>query len=310
MANTVILPIINPIRFYKQTPDTDDRFRSRTMADWYFENTIQLWQQSVTWHQPFQLSDTIKLQLQSNVAPINLKMYNDKDQLIDTIAFSSIMPNYNDPNMYIWQVDVALDGYDEGCYYFTIDFGIDPAQMTLKSHMIMLRETFSDTVFIEYNHRTFREDMIFETGIQPGIRVPAFIKYKAPNSKNTLWEDQSLNQTMVRSTNYRLWTLSIGAGKGVPDYMADIIDRVLGCSTLIIDGRYYSKVDGSLDVQEVDEYPMRGWSIDLREQFNRASNIYDDLQNAEAQVAVMINVDSKGFGADTGGNENVISDVF
>lgn len=308
MPNRVIYPAINPLQFYKQVPDTDSRYNSRLFDNWYFSDTILPWEQQVDWHQPWQRSDNLHLQLHSNYGPINLKLYTEAGALVDTIQFSQIMVNFNDPEMYIYEVDVDMSGYDEGCYYFTITFG-NPVALTFQSEKIILSDSLESTLLLEYSHPSFREDMIFETDIQPKMRIPAILKFKGPASKNTVYEDQPLNLTVIRSLNYRVFTLDIGAGKGVPDYMADKIDRILGCRTLLIDGVAYTKIDGSIEPAAVEDYPLRGWRIDVRPSVNRASAHYENEEPQGRTVAVMINVDSKGFGTDTGGSETVITDV-
>ncbi len=308
MANQVKYPILNPLQFYKQVPDTDSRYNSRLFDGWYVEDTILPWEQQVKWHQPWQKSDVLHLQLHSNYGPIVLKLYTEAGILTDTISFNQGLPNHNDPTLFIWEVDVDMGGYAEGCYYFTISFG-SPVVLTFQSEKIVLSENIENTLLLEYSHPSFREDMIFETGIQPKMRIPATLKFKGPASKNTLFEDTPLNQTLVKSVNYRTWTLVIGGTEGIPDYLADKLDRILGCRTLLIDGVGYTKADASIEPNAIDEYPLRGWRIDLRPANNRASIHYQNEELLGRTVAVMINVDSKGFGTDPGGSETVITDV-
>lgn len=308
MANIVTYPAINPLQFYKQVPSTDDRYNSRLFDNWYFSDTILPFEQRVDWHQPWQLSDVLHLQLHSNYGPVVLKLYKENGTLVDTIVFTQIIQNFNDPTLFVYEVDVDMSGYDEGCYYFTITFG-SPVTFTMQSEKIWLAENIEGAVQVEYSHPSFREDMIFETGIQPKARIPGVLKFKGPASKNTIYEDQPMNLQMIRSVNYRIWTLEIGYGKGIPDYFADKIDRILGCRTLLIDGVAYTKLEGSLEPSGVEDYPMRGWRIDLRPTTNRAAVHYSEGEPAGRQVAVMVNVDSKGFGTDTGGSETVITDV-
>lgn len=310
MANRIIIPHENPLQFYKEVPDVDTRFNTRDFDDWYFSDTILPWQQKVHWCQPWQRSDNLKLQIQSNVAPVNLLLFNYEGGLVDTIPFNQVLQNENDPDMFVYQVDVDMSGYPETSYYFQMRFGSDPVAITLQSENINLSEKIENTILLEYSNPTFRGDMIFETGIQPGMRIPGVKKYKAPASKNTIFEDQTMDQTMIRCVNYRIWELSIGGSKGIPDYMADKIDRMLGCKTVIIEGKYYTKTDGSIEPNEVENYPLRGWKIDIRERTNANSRLYENEVAQNIKVAVMINVDSKGFGADSGGNETVITDVM
>jgi hypothetical protein len=308
MANRIIRPFINSLQFYIQSPAADSRLLTKDFEDWYFSDTILPWQHKLDWKQLVQKTDVIHDQLQTNYGPVTLKLYKITGELIDTIPYSQIMPNYNDPTLYIYEVDIDMSGYDEGDYYFTIEFG-SPVTIIMQSENICLKDTHDNSIMIEYTQDTFREDMIFETGITPGIRVYGTKKFKGPSSKNTLYEDQVLNETLIRSVNYRVWTLIIGGTEGIPDYMADKIDRALGCASLLIDGKSYTKTEGSLEPNEIDDYPMRGWRIDLREKLNRASRHFIESTPQNTTVAVLVNVDSKGFGTDTGGSETVISDV-
>jgi hypothetical protein len=306
----IIIPHLNPLQFYKELPDVSARFNTRDFDDWYFSDTILPWQQKVHWCQPWQLSDNLKLQLQSTISPVNLLLFNYEGGLVDTIPFNQMQQSENDPELFIYQIDVDMSGYPQTSYYFQIQFGSNPVVLTLQSENINLSEKIENTILLEYTNPTFIGEMIFETGIQPSVRIPAVKKYKGPASKNTIFEDQVMDQSLVRSVNYRIWTLSIGGSKGIPDYFADNIDRYLSCKTVLIDGKYYTKVDASIEPNEVDNYPMRGWKIDMRERNNAGSRLYENNEAQNTKVAVMVNVDSKGFGADTGGNETAISNVI
>lgn len=307
-TQTVKYPFINPLTFYKDSPDAVDRFRSKDFDDWGFSDTILPWQEKVCWAQPWQKSDTLHLQLQSTYSPINLKLYRKSDDaLIDTIAFDQIRQNYNDPTLWIYEVDVDLSGYAEDKYYFQISFA---GTLLLRSDDVLIMDEAKNTLLLEYRHYEYREDMIFETGIFPGIRIPGTKKYDKTAAKNTVYEDQVLDIEILRSINYRIWKLILGGSEGLPDHIADKVSRMLGCSDFLIDGKYYSIADGAtLEPNEQENYPLRGWRIDLREKLNRASRQYSDVTAQNAELAVIVNVDSKGFGLDTGGSETVVIDV-
>lgn len=309
-TNTLKIPFINPLQFYKETPDEDDRFRSRDFDDYGLDDTILPWEERVCWRQPWQLSDVIHLQVQSTYGPVKLLLYRASDDaLIDTTILSQGAANFNDPTLFLYECDVDLSGYPEGRYYYKLTFA-SPVVLTLRTDILEFSENCENSLLLEYEHNQFREDMIFETGIRPGIRIPAVKKFKNPASKDTLFEDQVLNIEILRSDAYRIWTLHIGGAEGVPDFIADKLNRILGCNTVLIDGKQYTKADGAtLQPKELENYPLRGWNMDLREKTNRASRIYEDEIAVNGQVAALVSVDSKGFGADTGGNETIIVDV-
>lgn len=310
MANTVIIPHINPLQWYKQTPDTNARFNTRDFDDWYFQNTILPWEQRVPWHQPWQQSDHIQEQLQSTYGPINYKLVREKDDVvIDTVPMNQLQPNYNDPTLFINQIDIDLSIYPEGCYHFLRTFG-NPVALTHQSESIVLSEIIENSLLLEFKHFEHREDMIFETGIFPSLRVPGTKKFKHAASKSTVYEDQPLNTEVLRAVAYRIWTMHYGGSEGMPDYMQDKLERIHGCSTLLVDGKYYARLEGATMQESASEsYPMRSWTQDMREKLNRASRRYENELSQDAVVAVMINSDSKGFGNDIGGNETVVHDV-
>lgn len=314
-TNTLIYPHINPLRAYKDVPDTDDRFLSKHMDDWQFSETILPWQEIVDWCQPWMKADTIKLQIQSTYGPVTLKIYRDDGVLIDTIPYTNVIGNFNNTDLRIYQVSVDLSTYDEGCYYFKTTFG-SPVVLTIQHNNIELSENIENSLLLEYKHPSFREDMIFETGIFPSVRVPGCLIYDRTASKSTVYEDQPLNNEVIRSINYRIMKLYIGVDKygsgiGIPNDFADSISRMIGCADFLVDGRYYAKKSegDDLDPSEVENYPMRGWTIDLREKLNRASKHFINEVSTSGKVAVVVNVDSKGFGNSNTGSLTVINDV-
>lgn len=311
MANILYFSNYNPVQFYKDVPDSNAQFNSRLFDNWYFANTILDWEQRTKYEQPWQTSDLIQMQLQCNYGPINLELIRESDNaVIDTIPFQQIRANYNDPSLFIYEIDIDLSIYDPGCYYFKIKFG-SPVILTLRSELICLQDSHPYTLLLSYSHYRFYADLIFETGFASSLRIPATLKYKGPASIDTIYKDQVLNPQQVRSVPFNVWNLNIGGSLGIPDYLAEKIYGILGCSNLQVDEKYYVKNEGAtMEPNEIENYPMRGWKIELLPKLNRTQRIFEDDSVIETQVAVMINTDSKGFGADNGGNETVITDVI
>ncbi len=105
------------------------------------------------------------------------------------------------------------------------------------------------------NYRYYN-DIIFETGFPPSLRVLGKIKYKSPASRDTIYEDQVLNQSILNSVPFRIWELTIGGSSGIPDYLIDKVNRILGCSNLLIDGRLFTKSEGAkLEERALEDYP-------------------------------------------------------
>lgn len=300
-VNNLIFSFLNPVKFTKLVPDQVAQYVSKHMDDWPFVSTIYKWEQATHYCQPWQLSDNIRLQLQSNSGPINLKVVNQDEVAVHDVNFVQKQQNDDDATLFIYEIDLALSIFSEGGYYLKISIG-NPVSVVYVSEPLVFSELIENTVTLEFKHWRFYQDIVFETGFSPSIRIPATLKPKSFASKDTIYEDQPLNLTMVKSVPYRIWELSIGGARGIPDYLADKLNRVFGCSTLKIDGKLYTKNEGAkLEPSDLENYPMRGWTIELREKLNRSSRIFVDDVAVDQNAYTIVTVDTKGFGTMPGG---------
>lgn len=295
---------------FSSDPDRPAKYNSKDFEDYDFRDTILPWEQYTGFCQPWQLNDTIALQLQTNVGPVNFILKDWKtDLVIDTIQFDQLLQNVADPELYIYECSIPLDIYEPGNYYVVLQFG--GGIFEVRTGMLEFAELHENTLLFEYKHYEFREDLIFETGFFPSCRVPAVKEYAGPKQKSTTYEDQVLNTTALRNIKYRTWKLFIGLGKGIPDYFADMIGGIIGCSTFMIDGKYYTvPSDAEMEPNKIANVALKWWSIEpLREKFARGSRTYENDDPIDAQIAVMVNSDSKGFGNSNTGSQTAVINV-
>lgn len=304
MANKLIYSASNPIQLFSTTPNSDARYLSKDFEDFEFSETILPWEQCTNYNQPWLQADSIAQQLQTNVGPVSWVLKRCDGSVINTLLFSQVAESETEPGLYIYQILAPLAAYlSEKCYIEVI-FG-SPAVFSLRSGYLSILPEQPNTLLLEGKHFEFREDLIFETGFFPSLRVAATKKYKGPGNVKTIYEDQRLNNSVLRNEKYRNWILSIGGSKGVPDYIADIIGGLSGCSDFRVDGKNYVVMD-ELEPNGIDRYPMRGWSMTMRDLRNRASREYSNDTPINAQLTAIINVDSKGFGNSNSGSQTAI----
>lgn len=310
MANILYDSYLNPVKFHKLDHVQPANYFSRFMDDWAFRRTIQPWEEKVCFYQPWAQADTIKLQYTSNFAPITLRLYNEDGILQATQAFVTLQQDELQPLYFIREISFSLASFPPGLYFFTRDaagvitysepFEIIDAE---DSGLICLEDQ-DPTLFIEFAHYEPRGGIKFFTGIIMGIRAPAILRYKNPGSKDNVYEDQLLNTTMINSVDFRLLEFITGGNRGVPPYFIDRLARAFGCSELKIDGRLYTKPEGAaFEPVILENYPMRGWSIELREKLNRDSVITEDDTVIEGIAAAALLIDNRGFGIDGGPTE-------
>jgi hypothetical protein len=239
------------------------------------------------------------------VFPVNVQLINSFGVVVQTGLFQQKQRNRLNPDFYICQHSLSLAAVPEGAYKVRLTAGNN----NLISEPIIVRNRFEFSVLLEYRHHRFHGDVVFETGFSPEIRVLGSLNFKTPASKDTIYEDQSLNTTLIHNVPYRIHELILSDSFGIPDYFIDKLNRILGCSELFINGRQYTKAEGArLEESRIEDYPMRGWKIDMRDRLNRHSNHIEDNSPVIGSIVIAANSDSKGFG-DTGGLNTVVIDV-
>lgn len=314
MVNKLIYPCSNPLQFFSTNLIRDARFNSKDFGDFNFPETILPWEQMVDYAQPWQKNDTIPLQLQTNVGPVNwvLKRWCD-DVVIDTLQLDQKQQSINEPGLFIYELSAPLADYDEGMYYAVLQFG-DPLVFELRTGKLDLRILHEVTQLAEFSHHESREDVIYETGWLGNVRLHSVIKFLGSKQIATVYDDQVLNSSSLRAQKYRAFQLRVGARvdglPGIPDYFSDMIGSFIGNSNLKFDGKSFTvKAGADMEPTEEENYPLRGWAVELRERYVRGSRIYENDNPINAQVAVMVNVDSKGFGNSNSGSQTAVIDV-
>lgn len=307
----ILLPFLNSVRYTKSTPDTVPQYLSKHPDDWKFGETIKPWEQPAYFCQPWVFTDSIRQQVQSDVGPLRLRLFDYNGKVWFDDNFQQKQASLNMPNMYMYESDLALSVLTvPGVYYLQLDIG-SPVGSTWLSDDLYIAGTIEDTLLAEYTNTRFYGDTVFEGGFSPSIRTYGRLKAKVPSSRDNVYEDQILNMTMLNSKPFRLWELQLSAASGVPPWWIHKWNWILGCDDLKLDGRAYTKNEGAkFEEQAVPNYPMQGYSIEMRERLNRSSLVIEDGAAKFEVAAVVANTDSKGFGQDdSGGSVFQILDV-
>jgi hypothetical protein len=219
------------------------------------------------------------------------------------------------PSFYIRQVEIDLTPFPAGLYYLQRT----AAGVVTVSEPFEIKEApgsgelFLDdpdpTLYIEFSHYEPYNGIKFQSPFSPAIRVPGILKLKTLGSKDTIYEDQLLNQTMITSIPFRVFDFILGGHKGVPPWFVDKINRIFGCSSVSIDGRLYTKNDSaSFESAELAGYPMAGYAIELREKLNQDSITTENDVVIEGIAAAALIIDNNGFGiSDQTGYTEILS---
>jgi hypothetical protein len=303
MINRVYISHLNPLNFVEMGAETLPQYNFRHMDDFMLHDRLNQWQYG-EYYQPFQNNDTISLQFQNNIGQMQVNVIDCKGYVIPGFSFllTQVAQNKLDTDYFIYEGNIALEDLEPGKYYVTVNIGSSPVKKVLISNPIEVLETHVNSLLIQYSHKPYKENFIFETGMIPEIRFEGLLKLNPPTSKDTLFEDQILDMIMIQSKPYRVWTLYVFA---VADFMIDKLGRIFGCKDLKIDGKYFSKNGESAKWEEtainIENGTMIAYKIELRESLTRNSKVYSTTEDINEELIIVLNVDSKGF-ADTSSN--------
>ena len=307
--NQVFVPRLNPLQFSPKTPVKIPQYNSRDLDDYPFLDRIYPWQEQVIYKAPWQTSDVIPLQFESNFAPIQLDLFNVlyKDPMV-TLLMSQVGANPQMPGWYIYQAFISLAGLEPGDYYVKLSPGSDPAAIEYSEPLLIVDPPAAGTVeadptvLMKYKHSHFHGDVIFETGIEFALRVQgAFGKIYA-SSQDTFYRDNKMNPYQLSSKVYGSFDYSFGGSFGIPDWMIRILTWAWSCDSVTLNGKSYAKDPGdgnggqAMQIIEEDGYPLKGVNMVIAEGINRASKVIAPTVDTTKKLLVAYNIDGTLFG--------------
>lgn len=308
------IPDLNPLHFVDAVPTVLPQFNYKHFADWQFKDTIRYFEQMVDWYQPWQKNDPIRLQLLSEVGPIKMTMidYSTGEPVDSGQNLVQKQQSFFFPGLFIYELDLDLSVYPSGTYQMMLEFSY-PVLARVLSNPFIVDDLLIDTTRIDYKHSRYWGDTYFETGFSPAIRTWGTMGYDKPGSINVIYPNQNLDMQLVNGKPFNVWRYWTGGPEGIPDFMMPKLNSIFCLSDIKIEGRYYTKATEGSNFEDKSEegYPMRGWSIELREKLNRPSRTWvvdpevplpgeNGGQNI-AGLTVAVVVETKAFVSDDNG---------
>lgn len=302
------IPFINPIKYHELAPAQLPQYLSKSIERYPYLETIEEWEENISYPQLFQQSDTINQQLVTSYGPVNQKIIDADGRIYLNESFNQVIQNQQDTSEWVYENETALIALPKGYYFIKLTIGTTSPTI-LVSEPVFICTKIPYSVLLEYKHREYYGDVFFQTGISFSLRVLGKIKLKTPASKDTIYEDQPLNETLIWSYPYDVYDFLVGGSWGIPDYLIKRLNRVFGCSILSIDGTLYTKNEGAKwEDKSFDGYPLRGWTIELRETLGgRGSQVYENNALQERRVSIIATINTDGFAAG-GGSELPLED--
>lgn len=295
----------NPIRFVWENRTKPAAYNDFNYDDQYFDETVEDWEQGGCYAQKWQTTDAIRLQFISSFTGLRLNFVDADGQISSDINMSQKQADKNNPGFNIYEVDISLASLTPGDYRLRCTLG--SSGNTLLSEPLNVQDLHEGTKYIEYYNSSRKNELIFEKGFRPSIRVEARWDKMDFGSVGSMWEDQPLNPTIIESREFDVCPLVIGNEYGCPDWVFQKLNMILRMDNVRIDGRMFTVAESNqkFEFNDVEGYKMRGAKINMRPSLNRSTNIIDTTQNTEQQVIVLAPAHTNFFGdtEDQGSNQ-------
>lgn len=234
--------------------------------------------------QKFKSTDSVRVQFWGTItddtgsAPTIVATLVDVNGVtVQTVTVYSAMTGITADDLIFYRFKYDLSGFDDGTIlYSVLSFTDADGERVRVSEPFIVDDTISNTVLLTYsNSRNAYDvnfgatDAIFYLRVEGGFWSEGF----TPASKDVAYFNQSHDPQILTSIPFQVKRLTFGDGGGIPNWMADKINRVFSCDTVLVDDVAMVKNEGAkLEPNREKLYPMAGWSIELLE----ATNNYSD----------------------------------
>lgn len=277
MANTKLyIAEINPVKFYSETFQYPSRFRSRFIDDWTFQNQIRNYEDPAFYAQKWMPEDIIHLQFQTDFTDIKVQVVDCYDNVVKSVIPGTVSSSIDITPLVFKNVSIVLDDIPTGGYYLRIVLTVDTGTKNYVSEPFLVADLVENSILIHYSDSTNDYDVAFDTDILFQFRVEGAFTGFIPENKSKVYEDQNLNNVRLSSFPFRSYKIVIGGAEGVPDWVADKVNRIFSCDYTSIDGGQFVRNEGSrMEPKREENYPMAGWTMDIREADNMKSKQFN-----------------------------------
>jgi hypothetical protein len=289
------LPFITPFKFVPSTSTPGKHFDD----DWYF-NKLKHYQRHIPYRQKWEKADTTKIQCESTVEPEVIKVYNTKGIVVRTFNW---IGQASGVNYVVYEATIDFSGLPDGIYYLYNRVALLSVDWRMLTEPIHIRDKWPGTRLIKYKHKFNDYDVAWSTGIEMKFRCEAEIYDFMPKHIRTDNSDSSGSVVTLFGLPTRMFKLHIGStgfDTGVPEYVLDILNRIMLCSSIQVDDFYYQCAPGAeWEKSAVKGYPLITAQIDIVPAKNAQSLEFAETTPLAPGLVTAYNLHTAFFGGGT-----------
>jgi hypothetical protein len=268
-----------------------------------FWSNIRQWEFKSPYHQKWVRSDTTKLQCESSIPPMDLKIYDVRSlALVKSIAW---VPVFVSPSYSIYELNFDISDRPQGLYILYQQTSLLAINWEYYSEPISSKDKWPETILHEYWHDFNDYDVAWTTGVHFKFRVEAGIMDPNAERDRTAFMNQVKRVETLMATPYDTYKLYIGEGwKGVPYWTIRILNFIWACHHIYLTGDYYhetgywqSLTDAKWELTRVKGFPKFGAGLEVIPADNSMSVEYNDGGNKLAEgIVTAYNIETDWFG--------------
>jgi hypothetical protein len=135
MANKLYISSALPVKFHEYNPVSTPNYLTKFFDEYFHLESLQEHESYMKYAQPFHKLDSINIQVQSNFAPIKIKVINKHEIVYATHTMNQVAENDLDPGMFVYEKSFNGVGLKDDCYFLKMELG-NPVLQTLISEPI------------------------------------------------------------------------------------------------------------------------------------------------------------------------------
>jgi len=249
----------------------------------FFENDLADVEEQVRYFQKFATTDEIRVQLWARITDdsgadptFTATLVNEYGTTILTATVYSALTGVEDESLLFYRFLFSLSSITTyGVHYVVVTVTDADGTRTYVSEPIDIQTSHENTVLLTYNNRRIGFDVnwlatnaTFYFRVEGGFWEENF----TPATKDVIYFNQSHDPVLLSSVPFCVQKLTIGDAFGVPNWIADKVNRIFACSTVLVDGVGYCKNEGAkMEPAREKQYPMAAWTLELVEATNEYS---------------------------------------
>lgn len=298
------IPVGIPIQLVDKNRSLPAAYHMRHFDNWLAEEQILENESAICNPQKWQFDDIVHVQLISSIAPISVKVRNEKGEIVIDQLMSQVAVIRG--RVY-WENQIAIDNnFTEGRYKVYYSFG-DPVQVELEAETWDVRADHPGTLLFTYSNN-FNNQILWQTGIYMNFRVDGVVAEYLPVAApgRTVYLDQPGNAKTVKGGSARQFTAFVGNRIGMPPWQIDKLEEIMNQNNVSIDGKDFSADAGAKwSPKRIQRYAWAQWSLDIRETNTSRVKRFTSTGILEKKFVEDVVVDGKLFGAVVGpSNDN------